>query len=790
MTTPSEVKAFVASELPDNVTGAIQPINVRAAVDAAVDYASEVVPSELFPSRYLTSNEDGTSYGWETFTVAQYNSTRGKVTYLMDEEAFRTAYNAGQDVAAAVQAVIDREPNTNASAIVLYYPAGEILHGSVFTGSRQVSFIGQGWNISIIRPTPVLTRSVFNINGPYCSVVGFAINDADNSATIPGFAPNPSDTTALIKIGHSGSTGARRCYLNELYLTNSRALGVFWDGGSFLLMDRVVFNNCYSGGFMSGSAGGDTNHFKFRDVNFTRCFNFGMWLKGNNNGGGAGFAEQMKFFECQNVALRLDGNDNVMSLFVEGTNGSGEGINMTRTAGSNVMSIAELPAMSTLRVGNFISGNPAVGFPQGGLYITGIDYAARRVTVSQTAVSSGTTNYRSFGSRSNYLPSLVLGANTQQNNLHIGGDALDPDCVFDNSSARTNTVLINNSFRKFNSVNWFMPSWGGTSFDPNKEIRFQIRATTVAGSDTITLSDPSYATRVIYGASIQSDAFPNGSVVSVDPAAGTIQMSQLATQSGEFRIEVIPNGAAGYLSRFIAPNVICRQSTTQFRDIRDVTLVRGAVFMGCTTVGSNVVRFVQRWDNETDGPGTNNRVWSANSAIPEGCRVTLVEGNSTIGWTLTLDKPATETRTGVIFHLHGENNIQYVWPYIKQFTSNPRAIEGSSNWGLLYRTPTGEMRSVVDPLVDGLYQFTWNPPSLAALGFASMGAMSTDRNGKAVVNAVVGDKIEVTVTRVLNGVQIWGEVVADNSINLYAFNPTSAPIDIISSTFYVTHTRL
>lgn len=781
MSTPAEVKALIAQQIPDNDVGAIQPSNLRSAMDASVDYATQVgIPAPVNrPSQFMTNGVDGDAPGWESYTLARYNMNRGKVTHLMDDEAFRTAWNAGEDVAPAVQAIIDATPNTFTTAMILCYPADTTVQSDVNTGSRQVNFRGVGQGISFITPAADIDVAVFLLGGPLCSVTGFTINDIANSRNVPGFTPDPSNTKALINVGRGAATVARRCFIYDCSLNDSRGLGVYWEGGSFLVMDRVSFVNCYSGGFMSGTGGGDTNHFKFRDCSFTRCFNFGMWLRANNNGGGAGSAEVMKFFECQNVGLKLDGSANNMSVFVEGTNGSGEGVRLTRTGiGEYTLTAQDLPAMVTLAVGRFIDGNPPTGFAEGGLYITDLDYATLTVTVSQPAISTGTTLYRTFSTKGQRSPSVLIGPNAISNVLHIIGDALDPSCVFDDSGTASNTIIVNNTHIKFNTDTVRFTPFGAMPFDPNLNTRFQVVSTTEEGSNIVTMQQTGYANRITYGASIQSIGFPNSTVVAVDPVANTIQISNPATKTGTFLVEVIPSAAAGIFERFISPNVLAKQSYGQYRNMKEVTLIRGALFMGCTTQDSNQLTYVGRWDNEIDGPSVGNKLWTDNGAIPQGTTITAVSGNATDGWTLTMSQNATLTRSGVLFHLHGDNTIQYIWPYIQQYSSNAAALAAGANYGLLYRTTTGEVRSVVSEAAQQTSSNQLSVPTINNGTTWNSGDLSLPGLGLYCT-------MEVACSRALQGMQMWAQPTAADTYRIYIKNDTGGNVGMGTTSFKV-----
>lgn len=69
-----------------------------------------------------------------------------------------------------------------------------------------------------------------------------------------------------------------------------------------------------------------------------------------------------------------------------------------------------------------------------------------------------------------------------------------------------------------------------------------------------------------------------------------------------------------------------------------------------------------------------------------------------------------------------------------------------------------------------------------AFDWGSLNTGATQSTTVTVRGAAVGDRVEVTMSQVLGGTRIWGEVTAPHTVTVYHENNTGAPVDVASGT--------
>lgn len=754
---------------------------------------TDPIAGNPYKALMVDGTETGTFWGGATDLLTE--TTNRQTVFLAEDETFRNAM--ATDVAPIVQGIINSF--SVGTALTLVYPAGIIRQSYVNTNNRSVNFVGQGTLGTTIIPTTNFTKAVFSINYAFSSVQGMTINDRSNTFDNPGFIINRNDTRALILMGEGGNTGAIKMLVQDVQMTGSRGQGIRYEGGPISTFNRVGITTSCAGGFYGTTQGGDTNHWKLIDVTFTRNFNFGMFMEDDNNGGGAGVFVDTKFYQSENYNLRLDGNANSGSLFVELSNGwSGNGL-ATRTAGSPVLQVIR-DTMSSLTVGMYMDNPVPFGFPLG-TYITAVNKDTGEVTMNFDATSSGSSsNYAFYTQRGMRNPSIWLGPNSYGNQLHVMGDALDPECWRDDSPAGSNQIALAYNSQQFTAD---MPQrkmriFGGerNTNNPNTGLYFTTTATFTNGLPTITLTDTSVMNRIKYsnGTVSASGALSgNTSVVSVDQNTGVVTLAANAIATGVYQVIFRPNQRGGYLMRMLDDNVASMAVTGTNVSQRLYWTSRSSLYIGNTTSGSPVVNMFMKLDNESQSFTNGTAIMCLDKTVfPEGTTVSSFVNNGDGTFAVTLSKNALATRTGITFLATNTVGIRHIFQNTNDYDSNATATDAGVYLDEMFRTTTGEVRMLVPEEQDGLYRVSWDPPSIAAGVLQSYqnvtsNYITTDSDGKPLVNVALGDRIEVTCSRDLTNLDVWCRIQSANSVDIMVKNQGSTPIDLGSSNFYITH---
>ncbi len=718
------------------------------------------------------------------------------VINLVDNPEFNLEWDV--DVADVVQDIINSRPA--GSRVILNYPSTlvdrPIIQSDVSTNGRSVSFRGKGSLGTFIQPPTTFTRSPFRLNYAYASIEGMTINDRSNTWGKPGFLIDRNNTTqSLVLLGEGGNTSAIKMLVDDVQVSNSRGQGVRYEGGPISAFNRMGITASCAGGFQSTNQGGDTNHWKMLDVTLTRNFGFGMWFEAGNNGGGAGVFVDTKIYQSENWNLRLDGNANSGSIFLEMSNGwSGNG-NTTRTAGSPVLKVIR-DATSSLEPGMYMDNPVARGFPLG-TFITAVNKDTGDVTMNLNAVSSGTTDATAFYSnRGMRKPSIWVGPNAYGNQLHIMGDALDPECWRDDSAPGANHLTYAYGGSQFTNDTPVkkLRIFGGerNTQDPNGGFYFTTYATFTAGSPTVVLSDPTVLNRTKYGATISSPGGLTGNttLLSANTDTGVLTLNANATGSGLFLLIVRPNQRGGYLVRMLDDNTASFAVTGANTSQTMHWTSRSSLYVGITKAGSPVISRLMKLDNESQTFGNNTPFISLDTSIfPTNSKVVSFTTNSDGTFEVTMDKNAILDRTGVTFLATNTVGIRHVMHSTRSSAGNAAALAGGYFIGEMYRTTVGgDMRMVVDAETDGRYRFVVDPPSVAAGATVLIGSFNgADSDGKAFVSMAIGDFCRVEASRNLLGCRAFFQPTGTNAGDLYLQNGTAVAQDFASTSFFLQH---
>jgi hypothetical protein len=788
---------------------AVQPSNVLKSYFETGDKPTQGQFGDLIDTMFnsgttdpLTGNAykallvDGSETGtfWGGLTDLLRDTSNRQVVYLAEEADFRNA--VGTNVATIVQGIINSF--SAGTAIDLVYPVGTIYQGDVTTNGRSVNFIAPGTEFTTIIPTSVLVKAPFALNDAYSSIQGMTINDIAATWDLPGYIINNdplTNTKSMVLLGDGGNSGAIKLLVDDVDIRNSRGQGIRYSGGPISVFNRVGITGSSAGGMYGTNQGGDTNHWKMQDVTFTRNFGFGMWLVDSNNGGGAGSFTDTKFYQNEAFNLRIDGNANSGSVFVELSNGwSGNGT-ATRTIGSPDLQVIR-NSTTSLTVGMYLDNPVPFGFPLG-TYIAAVNKNTGVVTLSQNATSSGSSSaYAFYSQRGMRNPSVWFGPASSGNQIHVVGDALDPECYFDESPAGANRITV---------------TFGGTTFglddsalkmrvrnsernigDPNRAMYFTTYATFTSGLPTITLSDTSVMNRIKYGATLSSSGALASSttVSSVDTATGVVTMGANAIASGVYQVIFRPDQSGGYLWRMLGNNISSIGVTGTNISQKLFWTSRSGKYIGNVTAGSPIMTSCVKYDNESQtlGTGGGPMLFLDNTIVPNGTtivsRVTEPDGT----FTVTMSQNALLTRTAVEFLATNTVGIRQIWQNTLANDNNADAIDAGRHYDEIYRTDTGALRMVVPEAGDGTYRVVWDPTSIAAGGIQSLANFTVDADSKALTNMAIGDDVVVNASRDLQGMRVWGQITAANTMMLYMKNETAGAIDLGSTNFYITHT--
>lgn len=710
--------------------------------------------------------------------------------YLVDDGEYREARTT--DAGPRIQAIIDSYPNSNSTSLNIYFPSGDTYMSDVGTGQRRIAFIGKGRFYTNIIPTTI-TNGTFNLDGPAPKVIGMAINDIANSFGLPGFTlPTgtfnsvgrwvPNDLRALIRIGRGGNETPRAGVLEDIAFQSSRAIGLNYEGGSVLLIESCVWGQCAGGGWYIPNSNGDTNHWKIRNSTFTGCFGFNCDLGGGvTNSGGAGTFEDLKLYGGENYNMYIGGDANSGSVFTELANSYRQ--LMSTTIG---LTTAVLPReqMASISVGQVFNNN---AYMPNGTYVTSVNKNAGTIELSTaaTATTPGSITFTSFTQTGMRNPSVWLGSTAAGNLIHIMGDNLDPVCFRDDSTAGSNTlVTYNGSTVQYiydnNSFKQRVTTSERQTGNPNVAMSFATMAT-FNGTNTFTLSDPTVANRIRYGATVTSGAYAaNTSVTAVDPVLGTVTTAAVATGSGPFYVSFRPNQRGGLLAKCFDDNQVIESVGGTNVSQTKAYLGRGSRYIG-TTVGTTTL-LIQRFDDDFEAPANGKALWCYDpTIIPDGTTIVSFTGPDANGiYTVVMSQAALLARTGVTMWLYNTsaNQSREVHPHISVSNSNATAVASNLRLGEYYRTPSGELRAVVAAANSLAGTLAWDPASIA-VGASELSPDAT------ITGAAVGDFVDVASGRDLLGLQLSGYVSVANTVKLTLYNNTAGAVNLGNTSFNI-----